>query len=141
MTEMATVSVNMERYNEDEVGVSVWACPGGGRVVRCGPCLRLRVGVSSCSGGGVVGSAEGREEVVTHQLTAHTAHVHSTGGDKQEVLHVHTHARTGGVCVCMRACVRAWVWVCTCTTLMPLLNISLRVVHMVKYRDEIEVVK
>ena len=95
---MATVSVNMERYNEDEVGVSVWACPiyGGGRVVWCGLCLRLRVGVSSCSGGGVVGSAEGREEVVTHQLTAHTAHVHSTGGDKQEVLHVHTHAWTGG---------------------------------------------
>ena len=56
----------------------------------CGPCLRLRVGVSSCVGGGVVGSAEGREEVVTHQLTAHTARVNSTGGDKQEVLHVHT---------------------------------------------------
>ena len=52
--------------------------------------VRLRVGVSACVGGGVVGSAEGREEVVTHQLTAHTAHVHSTGGDKQEVLHVHT---------------------------------------------------
>ena len=42
-------------------------------------------------GGGVVGSAEGREEVVAHQLTAHTARVNSTGGDKQEVLHVHTH--------------------------------------------------
>ena len=27
VTKMATVSVNMERYNEDEVGVSVWACP------------------------------------------------------------------------------------------------------------------
>ena len=40
----------------------------------------------------MVGSAEGREEVVTHQLTAQTAHVHSTGGDKQ-VLNVHT--RTG----------------------------------------------
>ena len=68
-----------------------WACPiyGGGRVVWCGPCLHLRVGVSSCAGGGVVGSAEGREEVVTHQLTAQTAHVHSTGGDKQ-VLNVHT---------------------------------------------------
>ena len=37
---MATVSVNMEQYNEDEVGVSVWACPiySGGRVVWCGPC-------------------------------------------------------------------------------------------------------
>ena len=129
MTKMATVSVNMERYNEDEVGVSVWACPiyGGGRVVQCGPCLRLRVGVSSCVGGGVVGSAEGREEVVTHQLTAQTAHVHSTGGDKQEVLHVHTHAWTGGVCVCV--CMRAWVWVCTCTTLMPLMSLSLRVVQ------------
>ena len=71
-----------------------WACPiyGGGRVVWCGPCLRLRVGVSSCVGGGVVGSAEGREEVVTHQLTAQTAHVHSTGGDKQ-VLNVHTHTQ------------------------------------------------
>ena len=109
MMKMATVSVNMERYNEDEVGVSVWACIwtiyGGGRVVWCGPCLCLRVGVSTCVGGGVVGSAEGREEVVTHQLTAQTAHVHSTGGDKQEVLHVHTHTRTGGVCVCVCACV------------------------------------
>ena len=92
MMKMATVSVNMERYNEDEVGVSVWACPiyGGGRVVWCGPCLRLRVGVSACVGGGVVGSAEGREEVATHQLTAQTARVHSTGGEKQEGLHVHT---------------------------------------------------
>ena len=96
---MATVSVNMEQYNEDEVGVSVWACPiyGGGRVVWCGPCLRLRVGMSSCVRGGVVGSAEGREEVVTHQLTAHTARVNSTGGDKQEVLHVHTHTQTHGL--------------------------------------------
>ncbi len=42
----------------------------------------------------MVGSAEGREEVVTHQLTTHTARVNSTGGDKQEVLHVHTHAHT-----------------------------------------------
>ena len=42
-------TVNMEQYNEDEVGVSVWACPisGGGRVAWCGPCLRLRVGVPS----------------------------------------------------------------------------------------------
>ena len=73
-----------------------WACPiySGGRIVWCGPCLRLRVGVPSCAGGGVVGSAEGREEVVTHQLTAQTAHVHSTGGDKQ-VLNVHTHTHTG----------------------------------------------
>ena len=82
---MATVSVNMERYNEDEVGVSVWACPiyGGERLIWCGTCLRFRVSVSSRAGGGVVGSAEGREEVVTHQLraqTAQTAHVHSTGG-------------------------------------------------------------
>ena len=85
VTKMATVSVNMERYNEDEVGVSVWACPiyGGGRVVWCGPCLRLRVGVSSCVGGGVVGSAEGREEVVTHQLTAHTARVNSHAHTKR----------------------------------------------------------
>ena len=29
--------------------------------------------VSACVGGRVVGSAEGREEVVTHQLTAQTA--------------------------------------------------------------------
>ena len=74
VTKTATVSVNMEQYNEDDVGVSVWACPiyGGGRVVWCGPCLRLRVGMSSCVRGGVVGSAEGREEVVTHQLTAQT---------------------------------------------------------------------
>ena len=30
-----------------------WACPiyGGGKVVGCGPCLRLRVGVPSCAGG------------------------------------------------------------------------------------------
>ncbi len=43
---MATVSVTVERYNEDEVGVSVWVCPirGGGRVVWCGPCLRLKSG-------------------------------------------------------------------------------------------------
>ena len=60
MKKIATV--NMEQYNEDEVGVSVWACTiyGGGRVVWCGPCLCLRVGVSSCVGGAVVGSAEGR---------------------------------------------------------------------------------
>ena len=55
-------SVNMERYNEDEVGVSVWACPiyDGRTVVWCGPCLCLRVGVPSWRGEGVVGSAEGR---------------------------------------------------------------------------------
>ena len=65
MTKMTTVSVHMERYNEDEVGVSVWACPiySGGRVVWCGRCLSLGVGVCSCVGGGVVGSAEEREEV------------------------------------------------------------------------------
>ena len=44
----------------------------------------------------LTGSAEGREEVVTHQLTARTAHVHSTGGDKvlhvQICTHAHTHA-------------------------------------------------
>ena len=75
MKKMATVSVNMERYNEDEVGVSVWACPiyGGGRVVWCGPCLRLRVGVSACVGGGVVGSAEEREELGGHS-SAHSTH-------------------------------------------------------------------
>ena len=46
-------SVNMEQYNEDEVGVSVWACPiyDGRMVVWCGPCLHLRVGVPSCAGG------------------------------------------------------------------------------------------
>ena len=49
MKKMATVSVNMERYNEDEVGVSYNY--GGGRIVWCGPCLSLRVGVSSCAGG------------------------------------------------------------------------------------------
>ncbi len=72
MMEMATVSVNMERYNENEVGVSVGACPiyGGGRVVWCGPCLRLRVGVCSCVGGGVVGSAEEREEVGSGLVSA-----------------------------------------------------------------------
>ena len=51
MEKMATtISVNMEQYNEDEVGVSVWVCPifCDGRVVWCGPCLSLRVGVSSC---------------------------------------------------------------------------------------------
>ncbi len=40
----------------------------------------------------------GREEVVTHQLTAHTARVNSTGGDKQEVLHVHTCTDVGTAC-------------------------------------------
>ena len=63
---------------------------GGGRVVGCGPCLRLRVGVPSCAGGGVVGSAEGREEMVTHQLTAQTARVDSIGGDKY-CMHTRTH--------------------------------------------------
>ena len=60
MKKIATV--NMEQYNEDEVGVSVWACLiyDGRTVVWCGPCLHLRVGVPSCVGGGVVGSAEGR---------------------------------------------------------------------------------
>ena len=69
-----------------------WACPiyGGGRVVWSGPCLRLRMSVSSCVGGGVVGSAEGREEMVTHQLTAQTAHVDSIGGDKY-CMHTRTH--------------------------------------------------
>ena len=72
VTKMATVSVNMERYNEDEVGVSVWACPiyGGGRVVWCGRCLSLRVGVCSCVGGGVVGSAKEREEVGSGLVSA-----------------------------------------------------------------------
>ena len=48
-----TATVNMEWYNEDEVDASVWTCPisGGGRVVWCGPCLRLRVGVPSYVGG------------------------------------------------------------------------------------------
>ena len=52
MKKIATV--NMEQYNEDEVGVSMWACPiyGGGRIVWCGPCRHLRVGVSSYAGGG-----------------------------------------------------------------------------------------
>ena len=47
------------------------------------------VGVSSCAGGEWLALQRGGEEVVTHQLTAQTAHVHSTGGDKQ-VLNVHT---------------------------------------------------
>ena len=37
-------------------------------------------------GGGVVGSAEGREEVVAHQLTAQTA-----SGDKQKYTHARMH--------------------------------------------------
>ena len=57
-------------------------------------CLRLRVGVSSCAEGGVVGSAEGREEVVTHQLRAQTAHVHSTGGACVTKYCTHAHAHT-----------------------------------------------
>ena len=66
---MATISVNTAQYNEDEVGVSVWAgpiCEGGG-AGWCGAHLYLRVGVSSCTGGGVVVPAEGgeRKEVVT----------------------------------------------------------------------------
>ena len=98
-------TVNMERYNEDEVGVSVWACLiyNGGKLVWCGPCLCLRVGVPSCVGGGVVGSAQGREAVVTHQLTAQTAHVHSTGG--------------ACVCVCMHVCAHA-------QALMPQMNVG-----------------
>ena len=78
-----------------------WACPkyGGGRVVWC---VHAYVGgcVIMC-GRGVVGSAEGREEVVTHRFTAQTAHVHSTGGDKQVLnvhtrthRHIHTHTHT-----------------------------------------------
>ena len=95
---MATVSVNMEWYNEDEVGASVWACPisGGGMVVWCGPCLCLRVGVSSYAGGGVVGSAEGRGRG-GHSLA------HSTDG---------TVYSTGGACV--RVCARARACVCVC---------------------------
>ena len=94
MKKIATV--NMEQYNEDEVGVSVWACPiyGGGRVVWCGPCLCLRVGVPSYVGGGVVGSAEGREEVVTHQLTAQTVRA----------------LNRWCMCVCVYVCV------CTCAS-------------------------
>ena len=62
----------------------------------CGPCLRLRVGVSSCVGGGVVGSAEGREEMVTHQLTAHTARVNSTVVTNKKCC-MYTQARTHGL--------------------------------------------
>ena len=51
--------------------------------------LSMSVGVSSCAGGEWLALQRGGEEVVTHQLTAQTAHVHSTGGDKQ-VLNVHT---------------------------------------------------
>ena len=85
---------------------------GGGRVVWCGPCLRLRVGVSSCVGGGVVGSAEEREEVVTHQLTAQTARVNSTGGDKQEVLHVHGRMHAWTACTTLLS---QWPYVCAHT--------------------------
>ena len=47
----------------------------------------------------MVGSTEGREEVVNHQLTAHTAHVYSTC--------------VACVCVCVCVCLRAHVCVCT----------------------------
>ena len=51
------------------------------------------MGVPSCAGGGVVGSAEGREEMATHQLTAQTARVDSIGGDKY-CMHTRTQANT-----------------------------------------------
>ena len=88
MTKMATV--NMERYNEDEVGVSVWACPiyGSGRVVWC---LCLRLGVFSWPGGGVVGSAEGRRW--SFISSEHRQHMCT-----QQVVHM-------CVCVCVRVCV------------------------------------
>ena len=72
---MATISVNTAQYNEDEVGVSVWAGPicGGGGAGWYGARLCLRVGMSSCTGGGVVVPAEGgRVRRWSHQLTAQT---------------------------------------------------------------------
>ena len=48
-------------------------------------CVYMYVCMSVC----VLALQRGGEEMVTHQLTAQTAHVHSTGGDKQ-VLNVHT---------------------------------------------------
>ena len=69
---------------------------------------------------------------------------HSTGGDKQEVLHVHTHkhGQVVCVCVCMCACVRACMGV---GVHMHNTNATVESKFeggaMVKYRDEIEVVK
>ena len=59
---------------------------GGGRVVWCGPCLRLGVCIRMCKEVEWVGPAEGREEVVAHQLTAQTA-----SGDKQKYTHAWMH--------------------------------------------------
>ena len=100
MKKTATVSVNMEQYNEDEVGVSVWACPlySGGRVGWCGRCLSLRVGVSACVGGGVVGSAEGKEEVGGRRWSLissrHTQHVSTQQVVTNKKCCMYTHART-----------------------------------------------
>ena len=71
-----------------------WACPkyGGGRVVWCGPCLRRWV-CHHVQEGEWLALQQGGEEVVTHQLTAQTAHVHSTGGDKQSTECTHAHAQ------------------------------------------------
>ena len=59
--------------------------------------------------------------MVTHQLTAQTAHVHSTGG----------------ACVCVCVC----VCVCTCTSTNATDECRFESGAMVKDRDEIEVVK
>ena len=62
----------------------------------------------------MVGSVEGREEVVTHQLTAQTARA----------------LNRWCTCVCVR------VYVCAhAQALMSQMNVGLRVVHMVKDRN------
>ena len=73
--------------------------------------------------------------MVTHQLTAQTAHVHSTGGDKQ-VLVVHV-----CVCVCVCVCMCACVCVCSCASTNVTNECRFEGGVMVKYRDEIKVVK
>ena len=63
--------------------------------------------------------------------------MHSTGGDKQEVLHVHTRTDRCCVCVCMHACMRVGVHMHNTNATA---ESKFEGGAMVKYRDEIEVV-
>ena len=69
-----------------------WACPkyGGIRVVWCGPCLRLRMSVSSCGrGSGWLCRREGGDGHPSAHSTDSTCGL-NIGGDKY-CMHAHTH--------------------------------------------------
>ena len=108
VTKMATVSVNMERYNEDEVGVSyIWWWKGS--VVwsmsksRSGCVLMCRRGsdwLCRGEGGGGHSSAHGTHS--TQQVVT----------NKKYYMYTHKHGQV--VCVCVHVCVRACVHGCGC---------------------------